>query len=341
MEQITHPVRYTAELDFPDLGTEVVGPASDSGLARKVRRVLNMFVGGRRDTGRAPARREVSLLTGRIRTLARWVETSAEMLRTTSGEEVRSLFSRFLREELGVATVKFVPKALAGSLLGRITLELPNALGNGLGESVELTLHEHSRWDRSAQAMAERAAEMTDAVLVSLARLEDIRTQSLTDDLTGLYNRRSLDRMLEREVLLAVRHHVPFSVVAIDIDFFKKVNDTQGHAAGDILLRHVANSITTTLRRSDLAFRPGGDEFVVLLPQTNLSQALAAMEKIRQALANTPVPAGVAAIPTLSIGVAESWPTATAMELLHAADAALYAAKREARNCVRVHRAAA
>jgi diguanylate cyclase (GGDEF)-like protein len=105
----------------------------------------------------------------------------------------------------------------------------------------------------------------------------------------------------------------------------------------------VSKTLTETLRRTDLAFRNGGDEFVVLLPQTPLNSALAAMEKVRRSL-SLGSPTGHAAplpSPTLSIGVAELWRGCAAPELLRAADSALYRAKRESRNCVRAHAVAA
>jgi diguanylate cyclase (GGDEF)-like protein len=141
-----------------------------------------------------------------------------------------------------------------------------------------------------------------------------------------------LDRLLEREVLLAVRHGAPLSVVVLDIDHFKQVNDTLGHAIGDEVLRQVAATVRKTLRRSDLAFRFGGDEFVLVLRQTGLDKALAAMEKLRLAMQG--VRAGEMPL-TLSIGVTEVKAGSTALSILEEADSALYRAKREDRDCVR------
>src|SRR6516225_280179 len=105
----------------------------------------------------------------------------------------------------------------------------------------------------------------------------------MTDPLTGLYNRRSLDSLLQREVALAERHHTALSLVMIDMDKFKQVNDTHGHAAGDHMLKAFADCVRITLRKTDLAFRYGGDEFVIALPQTPLAQAQQVVQKLRQA----------------------------------------------------------
>lgn len=303
-----------------------------------MRRVLSYILpAGAMGAGRGNAE---GVLRGRVRAMSRWIETAGDMARVSTEEDARGMLVQFLREEMGVARVKYVPTALAGSLTGRMTLWLPSANGGG-GEAVELTMEEGTTWGRAEEALARRAADMTDAVIASLSRLRDAQTQSMTDALTGLYNRRSLDRMLEREVLLATRHGMPLSVVAVDVDHFKSINDAFGHATGDAILKLVAEVLTGTLRRSDLAFRPGGDEFVVLLPQTGVGNALGAMEKVRRGLAEAQLPGVNVRRPTISVGVAELWRGATAMELLHAADEALYSAKRESRNCVRAYRAAA
>jgi diguanylate cyclase (GGDEF)-like protein len=166
--------------------------------------------------------------------------------------------------------------------------------------------------------------------------LAEAERQSMTDPLTGLFNRRSLEQLLDREVLLAERYGQSLSLVMIDLDNFKQINDTYGHAAGDYLLKAFADCCRATLRKSDLPFRFGGDEFVVALPQTNLTQAEQVVEKLRTAFATTDFSQAIAqmpAAPTLSIGVTEMGIAARSLkQLLSAADHAVYQAKRGGRD---------
>jgi two-component system cell cycle response regulator len=128
------------------------------------------------------------------------------------------------------------------------------------------------------------------------------------------------------------------------MDKFKDVNDLYGHAAGDHMLKSFADCVRITLRRTDLAFRYGGDEFVIALPQTPIEQAQQVVEKLRQAFASVDFSHAIARLehqPTLSIGVAERVPGNSAIltleNLLAAADQALYEAKSTSRNCVKVY----
>jgi two-component system cell cycle response regulator len=128
------------------------------------------------------------------------------------------------------------------------------------------------------------------------------------------------------------------------MDKFKDVNDLYGHAAGDHMLKSFADCVRITLRKTDLAFRYGGDEFVIALPQTPIGQAQQVVEKLRQAFASVDFSHAIARLehqPTLSIGVAERVPgnsvILTLENLLAAADQALYEAKSGSRNCVRVY----
>jgi diguanylate cyclase (GGDEF)-like protein len=181
------------------------------------------------------------------------------------------------------------------------------------------------------------------STLISLHLLAEAERQSMTDGLTGLYNRRSLESLLHREVALAERHGVPLSLVMIDMDRFKQINDSHGHAAGDHLLKAFADCVRITLRKTDLAFRYGGDEFVIALPQTPVAQAVRVVNKLRQAFGAVDFSHAIARMeqqPTLSIGVVErsvAQNVVTLQNLLAAADQALYDAKAANRNCVRVY----
>lgn len=171
---------------------------------------------------------------------------------------------------------------------------------------------------------------LRNALLYRLAREGAIK-----DPLTGLYNRLALDEAAKREIDRARRYGAPVSLVCVDIDHFKRINDTWGHSAGDGVIRHVAEIMRQTARTSDMAFRIGGEEFVILAANTTLDGALQLGERIRTALAGQPFqwreqPIDV----TLSAGVAECQPDWDLLALFEQADKGLYAAKRGGRNRV-------
>ncbi|HEY1723271.1 MAG TPA: GGDEF domain-containing protein [Magnetospirillaceae bacterium] len=155
-----------------------------------------------------------------------------------------------------------------------------------------------------------------------------------TDPLTGVANRRKLMERAEEEVSRAQRYNQPLTVVMIDLDHFKKLNDTHGHAAGDQVLKTAAQACVAALRDIDLMARSGGEEFAVLLPQTPLARGLEVAERLRQAMARIEVPLGEIKITfTASLGVAELAPGDTSIDHVMArADRALYRSKAGGRN---------
>ena len=160
--------------------------------------------------------------------------------------------------------------------------------------------------------------------------------QASTDSLTGIGNRRHYIAQAELEMARSRRFNRPFSVLMLDVDHFKPINDRYGHAVGDVVLQGVVRRANDSLRQSDQIARLGGEEFAALLPETGLSAATIVAERIRQHLAERPVIAGGQAVPcTISIGVAEMQPNdATIDDLLRRADEALYRAKAAGRNRV-------
>jgi diguanylate cyclase (GGDEF)-like protein len=187
------------------------------------------------------------------------------------------------------------------------------------------------------------------AVAVDNVRVhEEVQRLSLTDPLTGLWNYRYLRESIRREVERASRFGRMLSVLALDLDRFKEVNDTYGHAAGDAVLAEFARRIRGEVREVDLAFRQGGEEFVVLLPETDARGAAIVAERLGAVVRNTPI--AVEAHPgstlastralisvTVSIGIAV-YPdhATTAPQVLDAADEALYAAKASGRDTYQV-----
>ena len=166
---------------------------------------------------------------------------------------------------------------------------------------------------------------------------DELRRGSQHDDLTGLGNRRLLRIRLEDELHRAERFGQPVSVLAIDIDHFKALNDRHGHPTGDASLRKLAGLMTRNLRRIDTIARTGGEEFVVLLPRTTLAEAAQVGDKLRSLVELTEFPGGEGqpgGALTISVGVASLRPEETGADLLARADTALYEAKDRGRNCV-------
>jgi diguanylate cyclase (GGDEF)-like protein len=177
----------------------------------------------------------------------------------------------------------------------------------------------------------------TAAVAITNARLfTEVQVQSITDGLTGLFNRRHLFVLAEREFQRARRFGRSLSALMLDIDHFKTVNDVYGHAAGDQVIAEVAKRLRAGTRNIDIPGRYGGEEFVLLLPETELPGAILLAERLRQRVAATPVATvgGPLAI-TVSLGVATSnAEVADVNALINQADAHLYTAKKAGRNRV-------
>ncbi|MEO8677812.1 MAG: diguanylate cyclase [Vicinamibacterales bacterium] len=170
----------------------------------------------------------------------------------------------------------------------------------------------------------------------------ELRRKASHDDLTGIFNRRIVLEMLGRELHRAVRDHKPLAVALLDLDHFKRVNDTYGHQAGDLVLREAAVRISSSIRASDVAGRYGGEEFLIVMPRCDEETSLRVAERVRAVIGGTPVLAADQAIDaTVSIGVAATAAAATTTPkaLIGQADAALYRAKEAGRNRVELNRA--
>ena len=164
-------------------------------------------------------------------------------------------------------------------------------------------------------------------------RNEELDRLSRIDALTALYNRRHIDEQLNRLVHAAHRHEQPLAVLILDIDHFKRVNDVEGHPAGDRVLKEFAARLVAVVRTDDIVGRWGGEEFVVLAPQTDETGALSLGERLRAAVADGPFDLGDHAIPvTVSIGCSVG--TDGARDLVDRADVALYRSKEEGRDRV-------
>jgi len=159
--------------------------------------------------------------------------------------------------------------------------------------------------------------------------------EAMHDPLTGVLNRRAILEILEKETSRANRTGVPFSVAIVDIDHFKKINDTLGHQCGDDVLVALTRVMSECCRAYDSVGRYGGEEFLVVSPGCSDENAKTCCERVRNAIASTPLPTRSGEVNvTVSIGVAVYKAGAKSEALLGAADAALYQAKKEGRNCV-------
>ncbi len=196
----------------------------------------------------------------------------------------------------------------------------------------ELTLYRSSRFSPAETTALERLVSQLAYPLRNALSYFDAIASAHRDPLTGVGNRAAFDLALAREVQLAQRHGHPLSLLACDIDWFKRVNDRYGHAVGDRVLQEVTAALRGGARGSDVVFRYGGEEFMVLLADTSSSGATTAAERLRQAVAHHTSPE----LPqvTVSIGVATLQAEEAATCLFERADAALYAAKRQGRNQV-------
>lgn len=182
-------------------------------------------------------------------------------------------------------------------------------------------------------ALAEGFNYMVDMIQKTIDR---IGKMAVTDELTGLYNRRHFFEQAEHVLDTALRHKRPLSLALLDVDHFKKVNDTHGHLVGDQVLRKIGALLIEMGRKSDVLARYGGEELILLMPETDREGALRAAEKLRAAVESLDIPleAGGLLKITTSVGVALYSPSITVQQFIEAADVALYQAKHAGRNRV-------
>lgn len=227
----------------------------------------------------------------------------------------------------GLASVALLPLLHHGRFIGSLNLGSRDAQRFVAGSSTDFL---------------ERLAALVAVCLDSALVTERLKLAGLTDVLTGVHNRRYFESRCLEEVLAARRNGQPLVCMFIDVDHFKKLNDTLGHQAGDEVLRYVANLVKVQLRGSDVVTRYGGEEFVVLLPATPGLAGLETAERIRRIVSAQSVPARVreAVRVTISIGVAmlllpeEGDAAVLAADMIARADKALYEAKESGRNRV-------
>jgi diguanylate cyclase (GGDEF)-like protein len=191
----------------------------------------------------------------------------------------------------------------------------------------------------SQRRLAVTAAEHIALALANLRLRESLRSQSIQDPLTGLFNRRYMEEALDLELARAVRALRPIGIIMLDVDHFKTFNDGNGHEGGDALLREVAGMLRTRVREGDIACRLGGDEFVLILPEAAVDLTARRAEELREAIKHLRVThrGGVIGPVTASVGVAAFADHGkSGATLLQAADTALYQAKAAGRDRMRI-----
>ena len=233
-------------------------------------------------------------------------------------------------------TLHFVGDERAAAGDGPPPRTVPLVLGGTQVGSVSLapTMRGMSRDDQRLLSLV--AAELGGPLQMA-ALYEDARRLATTDMLTGLLNRRAFLDAIERERARSDRHAFPLSILVLDVDHFKRINDERGHAAGDAVLQGVARVLVSVARKSDFVARWGGEEFVVALPQTSDAGARIAGERVRRAVAAESYAAPEGGEPvrvTVSVGVASADAPWSIERLVGCADAAMYAAKTRGRNRV-------
>ena len=190
-------------------------------------------------------------------------------------------------------------------------------------------------------ATALALADFTAIALENAGLFAELQRCGITDSRTGVYNTRFFHEVLGRETARADRYTTPLSLLMIDIDAFKLVNDTFGHVVGNKVLTQIAKNLEHTVRNTDFVFRCGGDEFGVVLPGTNIEGAMRVAEKILQKVKSTDIltSLGYSGPVTVSIGVSEYHRGSHFETLVAEADQALYASKRSSKDCVRAYKA--
>ncbi len=244
-------------------------------------------------------------------------EVAEEMLKSLNHFIVKQILKLVLSDNLRAA---YLPLVVSDQVIGILML---------WGETLQ---------ESDMPAISIFASQV--AITLENARLYiEVQQLAITDALLDIYNRRGLFTLGAREVERAQRLQRPLSALILDFDFFKRVNDTYGHAVGDAVLHEVAQRCRSNIRGIDLIGRYGGEEFAVLLPETDLATSHIIAERLRTAVANTPIATqrGGDVTVTISLGVAAlTASTPDLAALLHHADEALYVAKRRGRNRVEV-----
>jgi diguanylate cyclase (GGDEF)-like protein len=280
-----------------------------------------------RDTGQLQLRAVQGYTDPRIRTFnptdsasfpANAVRERKPLLIPDAHADPESRHGSDIPELRAISSMIIAPLILGGRTLGAVSLD---------------AYRRYAFTEGDLQLLVSFAATATTAIQNAQLYTE-VQRQAITDPLTGLYNRRGFFELGRREVERAIRFDRPLTAMMIDIDLFKQVNDTKGHLIGDQVLAGVASQIERQLRQVDLPGRYGGDEFIALLPETDLFNAYQAAERLRRSIAKVIYPTENEPVRiTVSIGIAALKQASESLEtMIERADQALYSAKQAGRN---------
>ncbi len=211
---------------------------------------------------------------------------------------------------------------------------MDNIQGQGFDLSPELLDQIQANIEEIIKSFPISESNKTDVIKKINFMYSQTRHMSVTDALTGLFNRRHFESTIDREFMRAKRYSSDLSIAVFDIDYFKKINDTYGHLCGDYVLKEIAYIALETFRKTDIIFRYGGEEFVVILTETPIDKAVIPLERFRKTIEDYPFFYDNNNIKvTVSIGVETLNPDIfTSSDLLENADKALYHAKEDGRN---------
>ncbi len=345
-----------------DFETELV---RRSGGTVPVRLSCSLLGDGTRETGiigflsditaRKASEREFLESETRFRTI---VETAGDAIVTLDGARRITMANRAASELLGYAEHELTGMDFQDLIPGRYgdgweQVKLYAASKAGKGEdpekTVEVPLLRKSGEEIPVQmSIAEKptaGGKVVTAIIRDIsgrkAREEELRILSITDSLTRLYNRRHFNSLAQTEMERAIRNQISFSLLLADIDHFKKYNDAFGHIEGDRVLAETGELLLRNFRAMDTCYRFGGEEFLVLLPESRAEGAMIAAERLRKRFAGMeyrPHPEGGPVTLTMSIGLTEYRPGDTLEDLVRYADLAMYAAKNGGRNRTVCHR---
>ena len=220
---------------------------------------------------------------------------------------------------------------LSGELEGGDSIEQVKAIVGRLSEHTQTMANQNRQFEKKLQESDQEITQLRQ-------NLEDTRLEAMTDALTGLYNRKFFDTALSQYARSAADAGTPVSLLMLDIDNFKAFNDTYGHSLGDVVLKQVAHCLKACVKGRDITARFGGEEFVILLPDTGVQNAITVAEQVRKTVASKKIVMrstgkSLGRI-TLSVGVAQHRPPEDTALFLQRADAAMYVAKKNGRNRV-------